>query len=123
MDNERNKRLASIMGLCWHEADYMLDGKWDKNCLHYYVPCRKCKLVLYSPDKTVYNPDFSTPEWRAKLMDWAVEQWWYQEFDDWADDEWVKCAFRSDIQTDHIFTRHLWRNLATLIVEYHGEER
>lgn len=104
-----------MMGMCWHEADYMLDGKWDKNCLHYYVPCRKCKLVLYSPDKTVYNPDFSTPEWRARLMDWAVEQEWWDEFKDWS---WDKAP-----DDDNDWVAYLWRNLPDLLVEYHGEER
>lgn len=121
MDNERNKRLASIMGMCWHEADYMLDGKWDKNCLHYYVPCRKCKLVLYSPDKTVYNPDFSTPEWRARLMDFCVEQEWWQTFLPWAMRKWFT-EFDED-RTDCNYVKYLWRNLADLIMEYHGEGR
>lgn len=56
------------MGKCWHEADYMTDGKWDKSCLHYYVPCRKCKFVLYSPDKTVYNPDYTAPAYYFALL-------------------------------------------------------
>lgn len=112
---DRDRRLAEMMGMCgWYctKCDKPLrpaEVTYEENCLY-------CGLHLS-------DPDFSTPEWRARLMDWAVEQGWYQEFNDWAYDEWVKCAFRSDIQTDHIFTRHLWRNLATLIVEYHGEGR
>ena len=62
------------------------------------------------------DPDFTTPEWRAKLMDWAVEQELFKEFVYWTQDRVEK------IELAAIYV-YLWRNLATLIVEYHGEGR
>lgn len=65
---------------------------------------------------TVRVVDFSTPEWRARLMDWAVGQEWFKEFAYWTQDRVEK------IELAAIYV-YLWRNLATLVVEYHGEGR
>lgn len=67
------------------------------------------------PQRKLHNPDFSTPEWRAKLMDWAVEQEWWDEFKDWSLDK--------APDDDNDWVAYLWRNLPDLIVEYHGEGR
>ena len=88
---DRDRRLAEMMGLQQVEV-------WDN-----------------FNDKRIF-PDFSTPEWRARLMDWAVEQVWFKEFVYWTQDRVEK------IELAAIYV-YLWRNLATLIVEYHGEER
>jgi len=63
-------------------------------------------------------PDFSLPKWRARLMDWAVEQEWYWDFEEWITNEKFP-----DTPEGIMFTQYLWRNLATLVVEYHGEGR
>ena len=105
---DRDRRLAEMMGLCgWYctKCDKPLrpaEVTYEENCLY-------CGLHLS-------DPDFSTPEWRAKLMDWAVEQEWWENF------YWVmydRSRFISIVEWE----RYLWRNLATLIVEYHGEGR
>ena len=49
-------------------------------------------------------------------MDWAVEQEWFKEFVYWTQDRVEK------IELAAIYV-YIWRNLATLIVEYHGEGR
>jgi len=104
---DRDRRLAEMMGLCgWYctKCDKPLrpaEVTYEENCLY-------CGLHLS-------DPDFSTPEWRAKLMDWAVEQEWWDEFKDWS---WDKAP-----DDDNDWVAYLWRNLATLIVEYHGEGR
>ena len=109
--SDRDRRLAEMMGMCWHEIPftYPVSNGWEH-------PCKKCGLLVCID----CNPDFSTPEWRARLMDWAVEQEWWGDFlwsrwSAWAPT--VKNVTRGD------FVAYLWRNLATLIVEYHGEGR
>ncbi len=105
---DRDRRLAEMMGLCgWYctKCDKPLrpaEVTYEENCLY-------CGLHLS-------DPDFTTPEWRAKLMDWAVEQEWFKEFVYWTQDRVEK------IELAAIYV-YLWRNLATLIVEYHGEGR
>ena len=105
---DRDRRLAELMGMCgWYctKCDKPLrpaEVTYEENCLY-------CGLHLS-------DPDFSTPEWRARLMDWAVEQEWWENF------YWVmydRSRFISIVEWE----RYLWRNLATLIVEYHGEGR
>ena len=105
---DRDRRLAELMGMCgWYctKCDKPLrpaEVTYEENCLY-------CGLHLS-------DPDFTTPEWRAKLMDWAVEQEWFKEFVYWTQDRVEK------IELAAIYV-YLWRNLATLIVEYHGEGR
>lgn len=56
-------------------------------------------------------PDFSLPKWRARLMDWAVEQEWWENF------YWVmydRSRFISIVEWE----RYLWRNLPDLVYEY-----
>ena len=104
---DRDRRLAEMMGLCgWYctKCDKPLrpaEVTYEENCLY-------CGLHLS-------DPDFTTPEWRARLMDWAVEQEWWNEFKDWS---WDKAP-----DDDNDWVAYLWRNLPDLIVEYHGEGR
>ena len=104
---DRDRRLAELMGMCgWYctKCDKPLrpaEVTYEENCLY-------CGLHLS-------DPDFTTPEWRARLMDWAVEQEWWDEFKDWS---WDKAP-----DDDNDWVAYLWRNLATLLVEYHGEGR
>lgn len=103
--SDRDRRLAEMMGLCWHEM--------DRNPLNPHLMCAKCqKMWRDIPD----NPDFSTPEWRARLMDFCTEQEWWENF------YWVmydRSRFISIVEWE----RYLWRNLPSLLVEYHGEGR
>ena len=105
---DRDRRLAEMMGLCgWYctKCDKPLrpaEVTYEENCLY-------CGLHLS-------DPDFTTPEWRARLMDWAVEQEWWENF------YWVMCD-RSRFISIVEWERYLWRNLPDLIVEYHGEGR
>ena len=105
--SDRDRRLAELMGMCgWYctKCDKPLrpaEVTYEENCLY-------CGLHLS-------DPDFSTPEWRARLMDWAVEQEWWDEFKDWS---WDKAP-----DDDNDWVAYLWRNLADLIMEYHGEGR
>ena len=105
---DRDRRLAELMGMCgWYctKCDKPLrpeEVTYEENCLY-------CGLHLS-------DPDFSTPEWRARLMDWAVEQEWWENF------YWVmydRSRFISIVEWE----RYLWRNLPSLLVEYHGEGR
>lgn len=111
--SDRDRRLAELMGMCgWYctKCDKPLrpeEVTYEENCLY-------CGLHLS-------DPDFSTPEWRAKLMDWAVEQEWWQTFLPWAMRKWFT-EFDED-RTDCNYVKYLWRNLADLIMEYHGEGR
>lgn len=103
---DRDRRLAEMMGLCKHRGIWGGQG-WV---------CYKCKEhIRLQNSHGELDPDFSTPEWRAKLMDWATEQEWWDEFKDWS---WDKAP-----DDDNDWVAYLWRNLATLIVEYHGEGR
>lgn len=79
-------------------------------------------------------PDFSYPEWRARLMDFCVEQEWFPRLlehafnrcsiDSGENVNSFEIAFsREDtFYTYEIFT-YLWRNLPDLIVEYRGLEK
>jgi len=104
---DRDRRLAEMMGLCgWYctKCDKPLrpaEVTYEENCLY-------CGLHLS-------DPDFTTPEWRAKLMDFCVGQEWWNEFKDWS---WDKAP-----DDDNDWVAYLWRNLPDLIVEYHGEGR
>ena len=111
MTINRDRRLAEMMGMCWHEPEWHIlktcrDGR-------YGTPCAKCGNSVEPTEP--FNPDFSTPEWRAKLMDWATEQEWWDEFKDWS---WDKAP-----DDDNDWVAYLWRNLPSLLVEYHGEGR
>lgn len=109
---DRDRRLAEMMGMCgWYctKCDKPLrpaEVTYEENCLY-------CGLHLS-------DPDFSTPEWRAKLMDFLVEQEGFDKFILWATNKWFREVSCAEIRTA-VFERYLWRNLATLIVEYHGE--
>lgn len=88
---------------------------------------RLCELMgMDYPQRKLHDPDFSLPEWRAKLMDFCVEQEWWERFYKWA---WFKrYAVPGDDRPsmcsgDWDFFCYLWRNLPGLIVEYHGEGR
>lgn len=112
---DRDRRLCELMGMCWHDGGIMVGS-----CSAYYegpvdYECEKCGEV-YSSDKSDH-PDFSLPEWRARLMDWAVEQEWWEDFDKWLVVEKTRLTKGADI------TRYLWRNLPDLLAEYHGEGR
>lgn len=100
---DRDRRLAEMMGLCgWYctKCDKPLrpaEVTYEENCLY-------CGLHLS-------DPDFSTPEWRARFMDWAVEQEWWENF------YWVmydRSRFISIVEWE----RYLWRNLPDLVYEY-----
>ena len=100
---DRDRRLAEMMGMCgWYctKCDKLLrpeEVTYEENCLY-------CGLHLS-------DPDFSTPEWRARLMDWAVEQEWWENF------YWVmydRSRFISIVEWE----RYLWRNLPDLVSEY-----
>ena len=106
---DRDRRLCELMQICWHEW-----RDWDSPHGPTRV-CNKCRMEVSYLLPTPEYPDFSTPEWRARLMDWAVEQEWWDEFKDWS---WDKAP-----DDDNDWVAYLWRNLATLIVEYHGEGR
>ena len=107
--SDRDRRLAELMGMCgWYctKCDKPLrptEVTYEENCLY-------CGLHLS-------DPDFTLPEWRARLMDWAVEQEWWDDFDKWLVIEKTRLTKGADI------ARYLWRNLPDLIVEYHGEGR
>lgn len=101
----RDRKLAEMMGMCgWYctKCDKPLrpaEVTYEENCLY-------CGLHLS-------DPDFSTPEWRARLMDWAVEQEWWENF------YWVmydRSRFISIVEWE----RYLWRNLPDLVYEYRG---
>jgi len=105
---DRDRRLAEMMGIKgWY--CFVCERQLLPEEVTYVERCSICNTVLH-------DPDFSTPEWRAKLMDWAVEQEWFKEFVYWTQDRVEK------IELAAIYV-YLWRNLATLIVEYHGEGR
>jgi len=60
--------------------------------------------------------NFSTsPADILALQQWVMGQEWWDEFKDWS---WDKAP-----DDDNDWVAYLWRNLATLIVEYHGEGR
>ena len=109
---DRDRRLAEMMGLCKHRGIWGGQG-WV---------CYKCKEhIRLQNSHGELNPDFSTPEWRAKLMDWAVgEEWWDGFVVFVADKHWFE--IKKYVRISVIYA-YLWRNLATLIVEYHGEGR
>ena len=103
---DRDRRLAELMGMCgWYctKCDKPLrpeEVTYEENCLY-------CGLHLS-------DPDFSTPEWRARLMDWAVEQEWWENF------YWVmydRSRFISIVEWE----RYLWRNLPALVNKYRRE--
>ena len=104
--SDRDRKLAELMGMCgWYctKCDKPLrpeEVTYEENCLY-------CGLHLS-------DPDFSTPEWRARLMDWAVEQEWWENF------YWVmydRSRFISIVEWE----RYLWRNLPALVNKYRRE--
>ena len=113
---DRNRRLTEMMGMCWHEGGIMVGS-----CSAYYegpvdYECEKCGEV-YSSDKSDH-PDFSTPEWRARLMDWAIEQEWWEDFC-----ESVEGRYHYEHSTIGCVTyAYLWRNLSDLVDEYTKEK-
>ena len=85
------------------------------------IPIKKGGAIILKTDDTIeedlheYVPDFSTPEWRARLMDWAVEQEWWIAFI-----VWVKDGYTGHPTNDTAgLYAYLWRHLASLLYEYH----
>ncbi|HPC27959.1 MAG TPA: hypothetical protein PKX17_04445 [Candidatus Methanomethylicus sp.] len=105
---DRDRKLAEMMGIKgWY--CFVCERQLLPEEVTYVERCSICNTVLH-------DPDFSTPEWRAKLMDWATEQEWWENF------YWVmydRSRFISIVKWE----RYLWRNLPSLLVEYHGEGR
>lgn len=101
---DRDRRLAEMMGICVN---------WEPDASVYaYGVCKNCGDRFFNHFAA---PDFSTPEWRARLMDWAVEQEWYWDFEEWIGNEKFP-----DTPEGIMFTQYLWRNLPALVAEYHG---
>lgn len=69
------------------------------------------------PQRKLHDPDFSTPEWRARLMDWAVEQEWWGHFAVWAYG--TRVIMRDKTDTGD-FVAYLWCDLPQLVDEYLG---
>jgi len=107
---DRDRRLCELMGVHWHENHL----EWLK--------CDEC----VSDSR---YPNFSTPEWRTRLMDWATEQEWWDGFVEKQKSiflgKWVRGEIDGKpwVNPESEFITYLWRNFADLIVEYHGEGR
>ena len=106
---DRYRKLAELMGMCgWYctKCDKPLrpaEVTYEENCLY-------CGLHLS-------DPDFSTPEWRARLMDWAVEQEWFTKF-------WHLCYLKlCKEQVIDVFPAWVWRNLPELVYQYDKERK
>lgn len=117
---DRDRRLAEMMGIKgWY--CFVCERQLLPEEVTYVERCSICNTVLH-------DPDFSTPEWRAKLMDWATEQEWWDGFVEKQKSiflgKWVRGEIDGKpwVNPESEFITYLWRNLATLIVEYHGEE-
>lgn len=90
--SERNKYLTEAMGECLHEFEqdettlaaiqYNPHGEDFKS---YMMKCKRCG-ESYNPFAIpiyTYRPaNFSTPEGVFKLWNWAIEQEWWDEFED-----------------------------------------
>ncbi len=114
---DRDRRLAELMGMCgWYctKCDKPLrpaEVTYEENCLY-------CGLHLS-------DPDFSTPEWRAKLMDFCVDDELHKEglfwmFVDWVWDKFVHDKGATGARMGDLIS-YLWRNLPTLIYQYDKE--
>lgn len=123
---DRDRRLAEMMGMCWHEWERVKVPAVHPFGCGFEVRCKKCGVEHFS--NRIY-PDFTTPEWRARLMDWAVEQEWWNGFVEKQKSiflgKWVRGEIDGKpwVNPESEFITYLWRNLATLIVEYHREGR
>lgn len=112
---DRDRKLAELMGMCgWYctKCDKPLrpaEVTYEENCLY-------CGLHLS-------DPDFSTPEWRARLMDWATEREWWEAFYRKTWREWYRKQDAWSVSREAKYIVYLWRNLPSLLVEYHGEGR
>lgn len=91
--SDRDRRLAEAMGEAYH-------GKLCSMC--YPGHCEH---------------DFDN-DGKKRLMDWAVEQEWWKPLL-----RWVELSYPNFVEHDGELFRYLWRNLPSLLVEYHGEER
>ena len=68
--------------------------------------------------------DFSTPKWRARLMDFCVEQEWWDKFV-WQTrwkflNKWENGDFLNRTR-DGAFNQYVWRNLPDLVYQYWQE--
>ena len=112
--SDRDRKLAELMGMCDHKWRY-----YSAYALCGDVSDHKCDICGAWKSATS-DPDFSTPEWRAKLMDWVVAQTWWNDFKDHVFDSYCD-AVNADERPD--FTGHLWRNLPDLVEEYWRERK
>ena len=108
---DRDRRLCELMQICWHEW-----RDWDSPHGPTRV-CNKCRMEVSYLLPTPEYPDFSTPEWRARLMDWAVEQEWWFNFEQFALEKRVETK-----PFEFNYSRYLWRNLPELVAEYWREK-
>lgn len=115
--SDRDRRLCELMGI--RDEGYW----WCVTCLSEKSPhqvtyeenCTTCGR----PVEWFEAPDFSTPEWRARLMDWATEQEWWGDFL-WS--KWSAWAPTAKNVTRGDFVAYLWRNLADLVYQYDKEK-
>ena len=62
--SDRDRQLAAMLGLCWHE---WIDQDDEYGMGVVYSVCRHCgKRATHDAG----NPDFYQPVWRARLMDY-----------------------------------------------------
>ena len=105
-----------------------LEGWYCPVCQRELVP----KEVTYEEECTIcgchiVDPDFSTPDWRAKLMDWATEREWWNGFVEKQKSiflgKWVRGEIDGKpwVNPESEFITYLWRNLPDLAYEYDKE--
>lgn len=70
MNEERDRFLTEVMGVCWHDFDP--DAHINTYSLEAYV-CKKCKGFILG------NNDFSVEEDFSRLLDWVKGQGRFQE--------------------------------------------
>lgn len=105
---DRNRRLAEIMGMCWHTVNQAKAGAACPVCHEWPI--------------TAIRYDFTTPEWRARLMDFATGQEWWPVFVADVQHPWWKANMNNyqigDVKKIGEFHAYLWRNLPALVDEY-----
>ena len=107
----RDQFLCEQMGKCWHTFSQ------SRSNYAGWV-CSKCgeRSKMLPHVRPADGINFSTsPADILALQQWVMGQEWWDEFKDWS---WDKAP-----DDDNDWVAYLWRNLATLIVEYHGEGR
>jgi len=74
-----NKQLCGLLGICWHEEDYLQARHCNIGCSCGFITTRKEELSFHA---SMSNPDFTSEAGRVQLLKLMMKIKNYENFGD-----------------------------------------